>query len=205
MTNHAEDEEGIGSSDEALLEMLGLQSLDNLEVDEKKDIKNQSNLPSLSLSSIYSLVELHRLRSQYELESVCIFPQEFSISAGHMRRITEALVWGGDQVQADRTYEAIQVYKNGEIQQRRTLTRLENFVDAHESWSELCHDYLPKILTATLGEKVVLYKEKLNLKPPGGSGFAPHLDTPSLRVALGANGPQDFITVMVASKSIAQV
>lgn len=45
---------------------------------------------------------------------------------------------------------------------------------------------------------MVLYKEKLNLKPPGGSGFAPHLDSPSLRVALGKNGPQTFVTVMVA-------
>jgi ectoine hydroxylase-related dioxygenase (phytanoyl-CoA dioxygenase family) len=45
---------------------------------------------------------------------------------------------------------------------------------------------------------MVLYKEKLNLKPPGGSGFAPHLDTPSLRVALGGEGPQTFVTVMVA-------
>lgn len=32
----------------------------------------------------------------------------------------------------------------------------------------------------------------------GGSGFAPHLDTPSLRVALGEKGPQTFVTVMVA-------
>jgi ectoine hydroxylase-related dioxygenase (phytanoyl-CoA dioxygenase family) len=45
---------------------------------------------------------------------------------------------------------------------------------------------------------MVLYKEKLNLKPPGGSGFAPHLDTPSLRVALGGTGPQTFVTIMVA-------
>ncbi|KAL3934362.1 MAG: hypothetical protein SGARI_003420 [Bacillariaceae sp.] len=45
---------------------------------------------------------------------------------------------------------------------------------------------------------MALYKEKLNLKPPGGSGFAPHLDTPSLRVALGQDGPQTFCTIMVA-------
>jgi len=45
---------------------------------------------------------------------------------------------------------------------------------------------------------LVLFKEKLNLKPPGGSGFAPHLDGPSLRLALGDDGPQTFVTVMVA-------
>lgn len=49
-----------------------------------------------------------------------------------------------------------------------------------------------------MGEPMVLFKEKLNLKPPGGSGFAPHLDTPSLRVALGDDGPKTFCTVMIA-------
>jgi hypothetical protein len=92
------------------------------------------------------------------------------------------------------------VWKNGVIEQRRTLTRLENFVDAHEGWSNLCHGYLSDVLSQALGQKMVLYKEKLNLKPPGGSGFAPHLDSPSLRVALGPDGPQTFVTVMVASK-----
>ena len=46
---------------------------------------------------------------------------------------------------------------------------------------------------------MVLFKEKLNLKHQGGSGFAPHhLDTRSLRVALGETGPQNVVTVMVA-------
>jgi ectoine hydroxylase-related dioxygenase (phytanoyl-CoA dioxygenase family) len=40
-------------------------------------------------------------------------------------------------------------------------------------------------------------KEKLNFKPPGGAGFAPHLDAPSLRV--GAVGTaRTFMTLMVA-------
>jgi ectoine hydroxylase-related dioxygenase (phytanoyl-CoA dioxygenase family) len=40
-----------------------------------------------------------------------------------------------------------------------------------------------------------LYKEKLNIKPAGSSGFAPHLDSPSLRVT----GLCDtFVTVMIA-------
>lgn len=40
-----------------------------------------------------------------------------------------------------------------------------------------------------------VYKEKLNIKPPGSGGFAAHLDTPSLRVT----GLCDrFVTVMIA-------
>ena len=85
-----------------------------------------------------------------------------------------------------------------EIEERRTLTRLENFVPHHDGWSELCLDYLTDLISALCGEPMALYKEKLNVKPPGGSGFAPHLDSPSLRVALGPEGPQEFVTVMVA-------
>jgi ectoine hydroxylase-related dioxygenase (phytanoyl-CoA dioxygenase family) len=77
-------------------------------------------------------------------------------------------------------------------------TRLENFVSTHSEWKNLCCNRIPNFLSAVLGEEMVLFKEKLNLKPPGGSGFAPHLDTPSLRVALGRDGPQTFVTVMVA-------
>jgi ectoine hydroxylase-related dioxygenase (phytanoyl-CoA dioxygenase family) len=83
---------------------------------------------------------------------------------------------------------------------------LENFVATHESWRQLAHQieegnnngYLPTLLSTIMGERMVLYKEKLNLKPRGGSGFAPHLDTPSLRIALGSQGPQTFCTIMVA-------
>ena len=85
-----------------------------------------------------------------------------------------------------------------EIEERRTLTRLENFVPHHDGWSELCLHYLADLVSALCGEPMALYKEKLNVKPPGGSGFAPHLDSPSLRVALGPEGPQEFVTVMVA-------
>jgi ectoine hydroxylase-related dioxygenase (phytanoyl-CoA dioxygenase family) len=78
------------------------------------------------------------------------------------------------------------------------LTRLENFVSHHESWRDLCDGYICSVVSAITGTEMVLYKEKLNLKPPGGSGFASHLDTPSLRVALGESGPQTVVTVMVA-------
>jgi hypothetical protein len=162
-----------------------------------------SPLPSLSDAAIRSLVG--PLRATYLAESFCTFPRECSIPAGHMRRLTDELVWGGKgggegdgKVHADRTYETIRVWKDGTVEERRALTRLERFVDAHPGWTELCHGYLRRILSAALGTEMVLYKEKLNLKPPGGTGFAPHLDTPSLKVSFGADGPQTFCTVMVA-------
>jgi ectoine hydroxylase-related dioxygenase (phytanoyl-CoA dioxygenase family) len=92
-------------------------------------------------------------------------------------------------------------------QERKCLTRLENFCRHHAEWNQLC-TYIGRVLSIICdGTEMVLYKEKLNLKPPGGSGFAPHLDTPSLLVAAtcggaagaGAGaGPTSFVTVMVA-------
>jgi ectoine hydroxylase-related dioxygenase (phytanoyl-CoA dioxygenase family) len=196
------DDSSAASSDEALLEMLGLSSLKEVAIVIEESIGNgrnqQSPLPTISNDRLQEIAAT--LHQQYVEESVCIFPPECSIPANHMRKLTEELVWGGPSIQADRTYENIQIVKKhgGTIEHRRTLTRLENFVDAHEGWSDLCHEYLRRLVSAALGTEMVLYKEKLNLKPPGGSGFAPHLDTPSLRVALGKNGPQTFCTVMVA-------
>jgi hypothetical protein len=204
-----EDQEEMDSADEALCEMLGLNSLNTVVVGETKDAEELENstrsiasslhmLPVVSDTLLLSLVQSHQLTARYSDESVCIFPPELCISAARMRLLTEELVWGGDDIQADRTYEIIKVWKQGEIIERQTLTRLENFVDAHDGWSELCHGYLRRCLSAVVGMDMVLYKEKLNVKPPGGSGFAPHLDSPSLRVALGPKGPQTFCTIMVA-------
>lgn len=78
---------------------------------------------------------------------------------------------------------------------------MENFVSAHQGWQQLA-DYLGQCLSVLLRTEYVLYKEKLNLKPPGGSGFAPHLDTPSLRMAWSTMsdelGPKTFVTIVVA-------
>ena len=197
-----QDEEEVAdsnnSSDEALLDMLGLPSMGSIPPNAEEH--RVSPLPVLSDSELQSLAIDHGLMETYKTDSVCILPHQCSISAEHMRRLTEELVWGGDGVQADRTYETVSVYnkQKGEVYPKKCLTRLEHFVDAHPAWSELCHNYLRRAVSAALGMKMVLYKEKLNLKPPGGSGFAPHLDTPSLRVALGPDGPQEFCTVMVA-------
>lgn len=187
--------EAANSSDDALFEMLGLNSLDTV-----IDQDDQDDSPSEQLvNTPIMVVERHNLASIYRSESMCLLPKEISLSSVLIRKLTDELVWGGDKVQADRTYEAIKVMKkNGEIENRPTLTRLENFVNHHVEWNKLCHGHLADSISALFGEPMVLYKEKLNLKPPGGSGFAPHLDTPSLRVALGNEGPQTFGTVMVA-------
>ena len=190
----------MDSSDEALCEMLGLGSLQEVGSDSEDAVidTDSTNVPSLDDKAIGNMVTAAELSRKYIDTSVCVFPISLSPPGALMRRITDEIVWGGSKIQADRTYETIQVLKHGAIEKRRVLTRLENFVNHHDEWSRLCHGHLRQCISAVAGEEMVLYKEKLNLKPPGGSGFAPHLDAPSLRVALGDDGPQTFVTVMVA-------
>ncbi|GAX13242.1 hypothetical protein FisN_17Hu177 [Fistulifera solaris] len=210
LLEYISDEETMASADEALRELLGITSLD---VKDDSSCGDDGELPSkesvealgdISDDFIQQIVDTYDLKEQYKITSVCVFPPELSIPAFIMRKLTEELVWSSDSRVMDKTYETIQVLTNdkssGEsiIEERRKLTRLENFVDSQKDWDILCNNYLRRCVSAALGMPQVLYKEKLNLKPPGGSGFAPHLDNPSLRIALGDNGPKDFVTVMVA-------
>lgn len=208
-TNNKDEE--MDSEDEALLSMLGLADMDlkvndecgesNSNAEEEKDpnsslANTNTNMANKNMDVIRSS---SHLTQDYQRDGVCLFPTSLiQVSPTLIRRLTDELIWGGDSVQADKSFENIKVFKGGELLERRTLTRLENFVEHHDGWKELCHGYIQNCLSALVGQEMVLFKEKLNLKPPGGSGFAPHLDGPSLRVALGDEGPKTFVTVMVA-------
>ena len=212
MVGDFNDDDGMDSEDEALCEMLGLSALPaQTKIEEESSGHFKRNTNSLpSLPTPLNDPDLINFRNVYQAESICVLPSRYSICPTLMRRITDELVYGSQKFSSDKTYETIQVPKGGGGGggPRRELTRLENFVATHECWCQLAyrkqegnhdHDgYLPALLSAIMGERMVLYKEKLNLKPRGGSGFAPHLDTPSLRIALGPKGPQTFCTVMVA-------
>lgn len=62
------------------------------------------------------------------------------------------------------------------------LCRTEAFATRHEGLGRmLTSGPLPAIAGELLGEPVVLYKEKINHKAPGGGGNAPHQDAPAYR------------------------
>jgi len=59
----------------------------------------------------------------------------------------------------------------------RVLSRIEKFVEYDDALSRLVFD--PRIVepaSALLGDRAVLFKEKINFKMPGGGGFTPHQD-----------------------------
>jgi 2-aminoethylphosphonate dioxygenase len=59
----------------------------------------------------------------------------------------------------------------------RQLSRIEFFARSHAGWNSfLTGSELMGPLADILGEPAVLFKEKINFKLPGGSGFAAHQD-----------------------------
>ena len=72
---------------------------------------------------------------------------------------------------------------------------MERFLEFHEGWRGVVEDAeVWSILTALFGEAPRLFKEKLNFKLPGGSGFAAHQDAP----AFASFGQRFHITAMVS-------
>mgnify|MGYP003546800753 FL=1 len=77
----------------------------------------------------------------------------------------------------------------------RQLCRVEDFVPYHVGLSQLlASEPISKVLAWLLGERAVLFKEKINYKLPQGAGFAPHQDAP----AFASFGQSYHVTVMLA-------
>lgn len=62
---------------------------------------------------------------------------------------------------------------------KRILCRTENFLDYHQPLKQLITVKLNQAASQLFGEDTVLFKEKINFKLPGGSGFKPHQDAPA--------------------------
>lgn len=63
---------------------------------------------------------------------------------------------------------------------QRQLMRTENFVDYHAGLASLLNGKaLNSILKQLTRDDMLLFKDKINYKLPGGNGFIPHLDAPA--------------------------
>ena len=64
------------------------------------------------------------------------------------------------------------------------LTRTEHFAHAHKGMEALLmggSSAVGAAVAGVVGEPVTLYKEKINMKAPGGAGYAAHQDAPAYR------------------------
>jgi 2-aminoethylphosphonate dioxygenase len=62
---------------------------------------------------------------------------------------------------------------------KRCPVRIENFVNYHEKIRNFLYNKLTPLLEDLIGENMVLFKDKLNWKLAGGSGFKSHQDHPA--------------------------
>jgi phosphonate degradation associated HDIG domain protein len=88
----------------------------------------------------------------------------------------------------------MQYFEPGPAGQRQ-LCRVECFLDEHPGLDALLRrSELARMVDVLMGEPAVIFKEKLNLKLPGGAGFAAHQDAP----AFTTFGQTYHITLMLA-------
>lgn len=70
-----------------------------------------------------------------------------------------------------------EVIKKEDGTDAKILQRMENFVDYNEGINSILNgDKMVGMCSQLFDEPSILYKEKINYKLPGGSGFAPHQD-----------------------------
>lgn len=71
-------------------------------------------------------------------------------------------------------------YYENNLEGKRQLCRVEHFLEYHSGLDELARgERVIDLLSQLMGEKAVIFKEKLNVKLPGGNGFTPHQDAPA--------------------------
>jgi ectoine hydroxylase-related dioxygenase (phytanoyl-CoA dioxygenase family) len=93
-------------------------------------------------------------------------------------------------------YESLHVEgEEGGLARVPALCRVENFTPFHGGLDALARERLAPVCAQVLGQPVALFKEKLNIKPAGGKGYAAHYDGPSA-AALGL--ARTFVTAQVA-------
>ncbi len=67
-------------------------------------------------------------------------------------------------------------HEKSRIDGRDLINRIENIVPFHAGFAELT-EVLKSPAARLVGEEMVLFKEKINFKMPGGGGFEPHQDS----------------------------
>lgn len=77
----------------------------------------------------------------------------------------------------------------------KVVQRIENFTPYHPGFDRLInHSRLTEAVEALFDGPAVLYKEKINVKAPGGAGFEPHQDQQAGWSAYAPN----FVTALVS-------
>jgi ectoine hydroxylase-related dioxygenase (phytanoyl-CoA dioxygenase family) len=89
------------------------------------------------------------------------------------------LRWTQDLQAAPEVSGSHWVYREDSVSQpgQRVIQRIENFCPYHEGFDRFIrHGALSRLTAELMGGPVVLFKDKINFKMPGGAGFKAHQD-----------------------------
>lgn len=76
-----------------------------------------------------------------------------------------------------------------EMEDERKLSRVENFAPFHPQVNQIINgEEILSVVSQLMGEEAILYKERINFKPPGGGAHAAHQDG----VAYESGGQRTF-------------
>ncbi len=105
--------------------------------------------------------------------------------------------WSGDLARAPEISGRHWVFHENSVTEpkHRLIQRIENFCPFHRGFAAVIeHGALRRWAEALLGGEMVLFKDKINFKMPGGAGFLPHQD----QQAGWSKYAPIFITAMVS-------
>ena len=106
----------------------------------------------------------------------------YAVAAGLLSAQIDSIARMVDEVGALRsdhtlTRAPLHVYEAHPRTAAAVLSRTEDFVPSHRGIGRLLRKgALQRLVTGLAGEPMILFKDKINYKPPGGAGYAAHQD-----------------------------
>jgi hypothetical protein len=130
-------------------------------------------------------------RADYAERGWTAAPSFFSAAeAAEIARWTDALAARPEVAGAHMVYWETSVLDPA----RKVRQRIEDFCPIHAGFDALVHGRLADATAELMGGPVVLFKDKINFKEPGGAGFEPHQDQ---QAGWGVYAPL-FVTALVS-------
>ena len=149
-----------------------------------KHLQHQQETPSIDF--VLSSEDIERFQRQHYLH----IPNPFAGSDLQTLR-----AWTEDLMRRPETRGKWMKYFEETEDKKRVLCRVENFLPYHQGLKDLIVGRgLMSILAQLMDEEACLFKEKINVKLPGASGFNAHQDAP----AFSGFGQKYHITAMIS-------
>lgn len=141
--------------------------------------KSYEDSPQLSYAFMLSDLQLSTWKNNGMLLVKDVIPRNLAQLFGDM---TDDLLLKREKHTIIKELPWVMHFEQNEINGDIQICRVENFVKHHEMWEHVCNELISPIVSQVLEERnVVLFKDELHFKRPGGGDFAYHQDATPLQ------------------------